>query len=126
LVRIHLQREGFALVSALPPSRGLGKLVVEDPDPEFEEPRLLVLVVPRRTTLEPRAWDGEAERNQCAGVMMYAMGEVDDALVGDARVIGAIELAQWMVEQRVGVDRLRIEVPVMDPTFIESIGGLDT
>jgi hypothetical protein len=126
LVRIHLQREGFALVSALPPSRGLGKLVVDDPDPEFEEPRLLVLVIPRRTSVEPRAFEGEAERNQCGGVLMYAMGEVDDALVGDARVIGAVELAQWMVEQRVGVDRLRIEVPVMDPTFIESIGGLDT
>jgi hypothetical protein len=58
--------------------------------------------------------------------MIYAMGEVDDAVVGEARVIGAHELAQWMVEQRVGVDRLRIEVPVMDPSFIESIGGLDT
>jgi hypothetical protein len=121
-----LQREGFMLVTALPPSRGLGKLVVEDPDPEFEEPRLLVLVVPRRTALEPKAWDGEAERNQCAGVILFAMGDVDEALVGDARVVGASELASWMVEQRVGVDRLRVDVPVMDPTFIESIGGLDT
>lgn len=126
LVRIHLQREGFTLVSALPPSRGLGKLVVEDPDPEFEEPRVLVLVVPRRTALEPRAWEGEGERNNCASVVMYAMGEVDDAFAGDARVIGAGELAQWMIEQRVGVDRLRLEVPVMDPAFVESIGGLDT
>jgi HB1, ASXL, restriction endonuclease HTH domain len=126
LVRIHLQREGFTLVSALPPSRGLGKLVVEDPDPEFEEPRLLVLVVPRRTTLEAKAWEGEAERNLCGGVMMFAMGELDEALIGDARVVSAIELAQWMVDQRVGVDRLRIDVPVIDPTFIESIGGLDT
>ncbi len=126
LVRIHLQREGFTLVAALPPSRGLGKLVVEDPDPEFEESRLLVLVVPRRTTVEPKAWEGEAERNNCGGVVMFAMGEVDDGLAGEARVIGAGELAQWMVDQEVGVDRLRIEVPVIDPTFIESIGGLDT
>jgi hypothetical protein len=126
LVRIHLQREGYALVSALPPSRGLGKLVVEDPDPEFEESRMLVLVIPRRTTVEPKAWDGEAERNHCGGVVLFAMGELDEALIGDARVVGANELAHWMVEQHVGVDRLRIEVPVIDPTFIESIGGLDT
>jgi hypothetical protein len=126
LVRIHLQREGFTLVSALPPSRGLGKLVVEDPDPEFEEPRLLVLVVPRRTALEPKAWEGEVERNHCGGVVMFAMGEVDEALAGEARVIGAGELAQWLIDQKVGVDDLRIEVPVIDPTFIESIGGLDT
>ncbi|MCX4245814.1 winged helix-turn-helix domain-containing protein [Paraliomyxa miuraensis] len=126
LVRIHLQREGYSLVSALPPSRGLGKLVVEDPEPEFEDSRLLVLVIPRRTALEARAWDGEAERNHCGGVVMFAMGELDDAASGDARVIGAGELAQWMVDQQVGVDRLAIEVPVIDPTFIESIGGLDT
>ena len=85
-----------------------------------------MLVVPRRTGLEPKAWEGEAERNHCGGVVLFAMGEVDEALVGDARVVGANELAHWMVEQRVGVDRLRIEVPVIDPTFIESIGGLDT
>jgi hypothetical protein len=126
LVRIHLQREGYALVAALPPSRGLGKLVVEDPDPEFEETRLLVLVVPRRTAIEPKAWEGEAERNHCGGVVLFAMGEVDEAVAGEARVIGANELACWMVEQGVGVDRLAIEVPVIDPTFIESIGGLDT
>ena len=48
LVRIYLQREGFSLLSALPPSRGLGKLVVEDPEPEFDEARVLAkaLVVP--------------------------------------------------------------------------------
>lgn len=125
-MRIHLQREGYTLVSALPPARGLGKLVVDDPDPEFEESRTLVLVIPRRTALEPKAWDGEAERNHCGGVVMFAMAELDEAAMGDARVIGAAELAQWMVEQQVGVDRLRLEVPVIDPTFIESIGGLDT
>ena len=126
LVRIYLQRESFTLLSALPPSRGLGKLVVEDPDPEFDEARLLVLVVPRRTTLEPKAWEVEVERNHCGGVLMFAMGEVEEGSVGEARVIGAAELAHWMVEQKVGVDRLEITVPAIDPTFIESIGGLDT
>ncbi|MCA9707951.1 MAG: hypothetical protein KDK70_19015, partial [Myxococcales bacterium] len=126
LVRIYLQREGYTLVSALPPSRGLGKLVVDDPDSEFDESRTLVLVVPRRTTLEAKAWDGEVERNQCGGAIMFAMGEPDEANVGDARVIMAAEFAQWMTEQQVGVDRLAIEVPVIDPAFIESIGGLDT
>ncbi len=124
LVRIYLQREGFSLLSALPPSRGLGKLVVEDPEPEFDEPRLLVLVVPRRTTLEPKSWESEVERNQCSGVLMFAMGEVDEGT--EARVISSADLAQWMSDQQVGIDRLQLEVPVIDPTFIESIGGLDT
>lgn len=126
LVRIYLHREGFTLLSALPPSRGLGKLVVEDPEAEEDEARMLVLVVPRRTTLDSKAWDGEVERNQCGGMVLFAMGEVDEAGLGDARVIGADELGHWMTEQRVGVSPLRIEVPAIDPTFIESIGGLDT
>ncbi len=37
LVRMWLSSEGFALHSALPPNRGLGKLVVEDPDPEDDD-----------------------------------------------------------------------------------------
>lgn len=126
LVRIYLHREGFTLLSALPPSRGLGKLVVEDPDPEEDESRMLVLVVPRRTTLEAKAWDGEVERNQCGGVVLFAMGEVDETALGDVRVIGADELGVWMIEQQVGVSPLRVEVPAIDATFIESIGGLDT
>ncbi|MEX1365520.1 MAG: winged helix-turn-helix domain-containing protein [Nannocystaceae bacterium] len=126
LVRIYLHREGFTLLSALPPSRGLGKLVVEDPDPDDEESRLLVLVVPRRTALEPKAWDGELERNHCGGVVLFMMGEADESSPSDARVINSEELGQWMIEQRVGVTSLRVDVPAIDATFIESIGGLDT
>lgn len=126
LVRIYLHREGFTLLSALPPSRGLGKLVVEDPDPDDDESRLLVLVVPRRTALEPKAWDGELERNHCGGVVLFMMGEADESSPSDARVINSEELGQWMIEQRVGVTSLRVDVPAIDATFIESIGGLDT
>ncbi|MCH9681313.1 MAG: winged helix-turn-helix domain-containing protein [Deltaproteobacteria bacterium] len=126
LVRIYLHRESFTLLSALPPSRGLGKLVVEDPDPEYDEPKLLVLVVPRRTALEAKAWDGEVERNQCGGVLIFAMGDLEEGVVGEARVINAQELAHWLSEQQVGIGRLTIDVPVIDATFIESIGGLDT
>src|SRR5690606_21919576 len=61
LVRIYLQREGYALLSALPPARGVGRLIVEDPDPE-EDARLLALVIPRRTPVDPKLWAGELER----------------------------------------------------------------
>lgn len=126
LVRIYLHRESYTLLSALPPSRGLGKLVVEDPDPEYEESRLLVLVVPRRTTVDAKAWEGELERNHCGGVLMFSMADVDESAGNEIRVISAQELAQWMADQQVGVARLQLDIPAIDPTFIESIGGLDT
>lgn len=123
LVRIWLQREGYALVAALPPARGVGKLLVEDP--EEDDGRVLTLVIPRRTALEPRAWDGEAERNGCAGTLLFVMGDPPDEL-GEGRVIGAGELAAWLRVQRIGVQVVRFEVPLLDMTIIESIGGLDT
>jgi hypothetical protein len=132
LVRMWLDREGFALVTTLPPSRGLGKLVVDDPEPEEEDGRTLVLIVPRKTSLEPKLWDGEAERNGCAATLVFTMIDppADPAggpLAGvDARVIFARDLTRWMLRQGIGVRTLEVRVPVLDPDLIESIAGLDT
>jgi hypothetical protein len=133
-VRIYLQREGYNLVASLPPSRGLAKLVVQDPDDgEVEEgeeggadDKVLVLVIPRRTTLEPRAWEGEAERNGCQSMLVFAMGEPWREAPGEVRVVVADELARWMVERSIGIEELTVTVPVIDAAFVESVGGLDT
>ena len=126
-MRIYLQQEGYSLVSTLPPSRGLGKLVVDDPEADEDDGRVLVLVVPKRTVLEPKLWEGELERNGCQQLMLCAMGEVgEDAQVGDARLIGPGELAAWLRDHGLGVNRVTFEVSVLDPTLIESVGGLDT
>ncbi len=127
VVRIYLQQEGFNLVAALPPGRGLGRLVVEDGEGEEEEGRTLVLVIPKKTPLDPKLWDGELERNTCQQILAIAMGEAgDDASLSDTRVVGATELANWLVHRGIGVQKITFEASVLDPTFVESIGGLDT
>lgn len=142
IARIWLDTEDHTVLSTLAPARGLGKLIVEEPEslarerdrgdrPEGEgeddEGRVLVLLVPRKTAIEPKLWEGEAERNGCAGLLVFAMGDVGADLASpDTRVIGASELARWMIRQRIGVRIARFEVPVLDADLIESIGGLDT
>jgi hypothetical protein len=126
LVRIWLQQEGMPLLATLPPARGLGKLVAEDPEGDEEDNRVLVLVVPRRTSLEPKLWEGEAERNQCTSTIVFTMGEVDESVPADARTVQAGELADWMLRNRIAVGTLEIKLAVLDPAFIESIAGLDT
>ncbi|MCR9166249.1 MAG: winged helix-turn-helix domain-containing protein [Nannocystaceae bacterium] len=123
LVRIYLEREGYALASALPPSRGMGKLVVDDPESD-EEGRTLCVVIPRKTSVDPKNWEGEADRNGCGAHLFFCMGDGGDDL--DGRSIGAAELAEWMTRNRIGVETLTLEVPVLDPTFVESVAGLDT
>ena len=125
LVRMYLDREGFGLVMTLPPTRGVGKLVVLDPESDEEEGKLLTLVLPRKTTVDASAWAGDAERSGCAGHLVFAMGEAPE-FSGEARTIHAHELARWLRTQGIGVSTMPIEVTVLDPTVIESIGGLDT
>jgi len=124
LVRVYLQREGYPLLAALPPSRGIGKLVVEDPEGD-DEGRNLALVIPRRTVAEARLWEGELERNACSSFLLFVMGEPPDDC-GDARVIGPTELAAWLRAHQFGVQTVQFEVSLLDMTVIESIGGLDT
>ena len=126
-VRIWLAHEGFGILATLPPSRGLGKLVVEDPDPEDDDGRTLVLIVPRKTNLEPKLWDGEAERNTCANTLVFAMSDsMADQAGPDTRVVFAREFVRWLLRSGIGVRTLNIQVPVLDADLIESIGGLDT
>ncbi|MFV8756389.1 winged helix-turn-helix domain-containing protein [Nannocystaceae bacterium ST9] len=127
IVRMWLDREEHVVLATLAPARGLGKLIVEDPEADDEEGRVLVLLVPRKTAIEPKLWEGEAERNGCGGTLVFAMGESGAELAAqDTRVIGAAELARWLIRQRIGVRIARFEVPVLDADLIESIGGLDT
>lgn len=125
IVRMYLEREGFGLIATLPPTRGVGKLVVSDPESEDEDGRLLALVLPRKTTVDPGAWAGDGERNACGGHLVFAMGEAPD-LPGELRTIQAHELARWLRTQGIGVSAMTIEVTVLDATVIESISGLDT
>ena len=127
LVRIWLSREGFSLVATLPPARGLGKLVADDPEPEDDDGRTLVLIIPRKTGLDPRLWEGEAERNNCSTTLVFAMSDgTGDVGVGDGRIISSRELTTWLLRNGIGVRTLNIQVPVLDADLIESIGGLDT
>jgi hypothetical protein len=126
LTRMYLEHEGFSLVGTLPLSRGLGKLIADDPEAEEGESRTLILVVPRKTSLEPRLWDGEAERHTCSATIVISMGEPPEGGVGDARVLYGPTLARWMIENRIGIETVTYTVPVLDATLIESIGGLDT
>lgn len=121
LVRVYLQKEGYQLVSAMPPSRGVGKLVVEDSE---DESRALAVVLPKRTTVESKLWDGDPEQHNCGSTLLFAMGEAGDDL--DARVIGAAEFATWLARNEFGVQKVEVRVSVLDPTVIESIAGLDT
>ena len=110
---------------------GLGKLVVDDPEPEDDDGRTLVLIVPRKTSLEPKLWDGEAERNTLRGTLVFTMFDcpaVPQAGRGgtDARVMFAKDFARWLLRNSIGVRTLEVQVPVLDANLIESIGGLDT
>jgi len=127
LVRMWLSFEGYTLHSALPPNRGLGKLVVEDPEAE-DEGRTLVLVSPRRTVLETNFSDGELERNTCTQLLLFCMGDVPESVsLGEGgRLISAADLANWLIDRKVAVNEFSLKVRVLDATMIESIGGLDT
>jgi hypothetical protein len=125
IVRMYLEREGFGLIATLPPTRGVGKLVVSDPESDDEDGRLLALVLPRKTAVDATAWAGDGERNACGGYLVFAMGEPPD-LAGEVRTIQAHELARWLRTQGIGVSTMSIEVTVLDATVIESISGLDT
>ena len=49
-----------------------------------------------------------------------------DGLTSLTVEVGAGELADWMRRNRIGVETLTLEVPVLDATFVESVAGLDT
>ena len=61
-----------------------------------------------------------------AHARVAALVDGGDEVVPDARVIGAGELAGWLREHGIGVQKLRFDVTVLDPTVIESVAGLDS
>ncbi len=127
LVRIYLEREGLALQASLPPGRGLGKLIVIDSDSDEDDPRALVWIAPRKTSIEPGSWQSELERSGCGSMILFTMTEQNANVDwGDARVIHANDLAGWLRQQNLAVEQVPVTVTVLDPTFIESISGLDT
>lgn len=127
VARIWLEREGYALAGTLPPSRGVAKLLVYDPESDDDEAKLLVLILPRKAGVDPAAWAGDLERAPATGCLVFAMGELPaEAPWGDARTLTPPELAAWLRSQEIGVSTLKLELTVLDPTIIESISGLDT
>lgn len=127
VVRIWLEREGYPVVATLPPSRGIAKLVIGDPEAEDEDAKILVLVLPRRAGIDPAAWAGDLERVQAATCLVFAVGDVPaDPPWGEARTLTAPDLAAWLRGQGIGVQPIQVEAAVLDPAVIESIGGLDT
>ncbi|MFO0633812.1 MAG: hypothetical protein U0168_13265 [Nannocystaceae bacterium] len=125
-MRIWLRAEGHTLQASLPPGRGVGRLVVDDPEADDDDARLLVVVVPRRTAFDVKAWEGEPERHGAGAVVAFAMGDVPDELGAEVRVIGPGELASWLHQHGIGVQKLTLEVTLLDPSVIESVAGLDS
>lgn len=125
VVRIYLQRRDHSVLATLPPSRGLTKLVVDDNDDDDDD-KTLVVVVPRKSALDLKAWQDDAGEHGCTQILVIAMGDVPDEAESNVRFVDALELGRWLFDNRVGVETVRLEVPMLDPAVIESIGGLDT
>lgn len=127
LVRIYLEGEGYRLQTTLPPQRGVGRLVVIDRESEADNPKTLVWTISKRSTPETSAWEEELERNECSGMLVFALvGTSEEMDWGDARVIDSWMLARWFRERGIGFCDTKIAVQLIDPTFIESVSGLDT
>jgi hypothetical protein len=141
VVRIWLAREGYPVLATLPPSRGIAKLVIGDPDAESDAEleddengaanasngKLLALILPRRAGVDASAWAGDLERTQASGALVFCMGDAPaEPPWGEARVVTAAELAEWLRGQGVGITPVPLTVGSLDPTVLESISGLDT
>lgn len=124
LVRMYLTREGYRVRSTMVPARGICRMLVEDG--EGDEERYLVVVAPKKAAVEMRVLESEAERASCVGVLAFVMGDADDEVSLDSRVISVGEFCAWMIRNGVGVQQLTLEAPVLEARVIESIRGLDT
>lgn len=125
LVRMYLAEEGYEIKASLPPGRGLGRLIAVDPDPDDDDPKVMVVVAPRKSSVDSGAWTSDVDRGSFGGVLVISMAD-ESVDFDDARVILAEEFARWLREHGIGVETVKVEVPALDPTLIESISGLDT
>lgn len=127
LVRVYLERESCYVISTLPSGRGITRLIVHDPNGEDGPSQTLILVVPKKSNVDARALEAEIERNNCSGVLIFAMGEVAGADWGeDMRLMDVREFAGWLTENGIATEKVNFELSVLNPWVIESIGGLDT
>ena len=128
VVRMYLSDEGYAMAATLSPHKGTGRLIVQDPEFEGDEARTLVVVIPRKVGVDPRLWQGEADKQNCARVLVVTGGawpESFDPPEG-GRALAAPDLAAWMRRAGLGVATHAVRIPLLDPAVIESIAGLDS
>jgi hypothetical protein len=127
VVRIFCEREQFPILSSLPASRGMTRMVIEDPEGEEGSTHTLVFVIPRRANFDHRQIESEIDKSGCPAVMAFIMGDIPDAAwIDDSKVISARQLAAWMLEHGIAVEKVTYTASVLDPAVIESIAGLDT
>lgn len=125
LVRMYLAEEGYEVKASLAPGKGVGRLLAVDPDPEEDDPKVMVVVAPRKSSVDAGAWTSDVDRVSFGGVLVFSMAD-EPVDFEDARVIHAPELGRWLRDHGIGVEVVKVEVPALDPTLIESISGLDT
>jgi len=125
LVRMYLAEEGYEVKASLAPGKGVGRLLAVDPDPDDDDPKVMVVVAPRKSSVDAGAWTYDVDRITFGGVLVFSMAD-ESVDFEDARVIQAPELGRWLREHGIGVEVVKVEVPALDPTLIESISGLDT
>jgi hypothetical protein len=120
---MYLEHERFELRASTSPGRGVARLWVDDPELEGDA-KTMALIVPAATAVERRLWEGEESVGN-EPVLLIAVGDVPDNLPARIRLISCDELVRWMIERRVGVRTVKVEVSALDPSLIESIRGLD-
>lgn len=132
ICRVAYQLEGASVVATLPPGRGVARFVIEGgPESlggggEEDDRRTLVVVLPRKASPEPKAWEVDAEKLEVNHVVVISLGENQDSIPQEIQTLTSDDLTEILARHGVGVRRLRIDVPVLDPALLESIGGLDT
>jgi hypothetical protein len=132
ICRVAYQLEGASIVATLPPGRGVARFVIEG-GPESlggggddDDRRTLVVVLPRKSSPEPKAWEVDAEKLEVNHVVVISLSENPDLIPQEIQTLTSDDLTEILARHGVGVRRLRIDVPVLDPALLESIGGLDT
>src|SRR5690606_33197300 len=78
LARMYLSIEGFALQASLPAGKGIGKLIAIDPESDDDDPRVLVVVVPRKSAIDPGGLAADLERLGVASALVITTADGGD------------------------------------------------